>query len=97
MYRIRNSDWSLDQDHDPDGEDQKQAALRYIMEAWHLAIHDGIEPEMAAALPLATLAVLFGAPAPTEEKSIRRIVAYQLRYHYRVTHSFCVLVTLPIG
>ena len=46
MYRIRNSDWSLDHDHDPDGEDQKQAALRYIMEAWHLAIHDGIEPEM---------------------------------------------------
>ena len=38
-----------------------------------------------------------GEPAPTEEKSIRRIVVYQLRYHYRVTHSFCVLVTLPIG
>ena len=47
MYRVRN-DWSLDYDLDPEGDDQKQAALRYIMEAWHMAIHDGIEPEMLA-------------------------------------------------
>ena len=48
MYRIRNGgSWSLDFDHTIE-EDQKQAALRYIMEAWHLALHDGIEPEMLA-------------------------------------------------
>ena len=27
---------------------QKQAALRYILEAWEEALHDGIEPEMLA-------------------------------------------------
>ncbi len=27
---------------------QKQAALRYIIEAWEEALHDGIEPEMLA-------------------------------------------------
>lgn len=48
MYRVRNGDWSLDYDLDSEGEDQKQAALRYIMEAWHMAIHDGIEPECLA-------------------------------------------------
>lgn len=45
---MRNGEWSLDADHAYDGEDQKHAALRYIMEAWHLALHDGIEPEMLA-------------------------------------------------
>lgn len=28
--------------------DQKQAALRYILDAWEEALHDGIEPEMLA-------------------------------------------------
>jgi hypothetical protein len=27
-------------------EAQKQAALRYILDAWEEALHDGIEPEM---------------------------------------------------
>jgi hypothetical protein len=49
VYRIRNGgSWSLDLDDTPEDDDQKQAALRYIMEAWHLALHDGIEPEMLA-------------------------------------------------
>ena len=48
MYRMRNGGWSLDSDPCAEGEDQQQAALRYIMEAWHLALHDGIEPEMLA-------------------------------------------------
>jgi hypothetical protein len=30
------------------GEAQKQAALRYILDAWEEALHDGIEPEMLA-------------------------------------------------
>lgn len=29
-------------------EDKKQAALRYIMEAWDEAVFDGIEPELLA-------------------------------------------------
>jgi predicted NUDIX family NTP pyrophosphohydrolase len=48
VYRMRNGAWSLEADYATEGEDQKQAALRYIMEAWHLALHDGIEPEMLA-------------------------------------------------
>jgi hypothetical protein len=48
LYRIRNGGWSEESDPATEGEDQKQAALRYIMEAWHLALHDGIEPEMLA-------------------------------------------------
>jgi hypothetical protein len=32
----------------PEGEAQKQAALRYILDAWEEALHDGIEPEMLA-------------------------------------------------
>jgi hypothetical protein len=30
------------------GDAQKQAALRYILDAWEEALHDGIEPEMLA-------------------------------------------------
>ena len=46
---MRNSgSWSLDLDYTLEGDDQKQAALRYILEAWQLALHDGIEPEMLA-------------------------------------------------
>jgi hypothetical protein len=48
LYRIRNGGWSHESETAAEGEDQKQAALRYIMEAWHLALHDGIEPEMLA-------------------------------------------------
>jgi hypothetical protein len=32
----------------PASEVQKQAALRYILDAWEEALHDGIEPEMLA-------------------------------------------------
>ncbi len=31
-----------------DGGSQKQEALRYILDAWEEALHDGIEPEMLA-------------------------------------------------
>jgi hypothetical protein len=43
-------------------EEQKQAALRYILDAWEEALHDGIEPEMLANAALfAALADLIGA------------------------------------
>jgi hypothetical protein len=32
----------------PEDEALKQAALRYILDAWEEALHDGIEPEMLA-------------------------------------------------
>ena len=32
----------------PKDDGQKQAALRYILDAWEEALHDGIEPEMLA-------------------------------------------------
>jgi hypothetical protein len=42
-------------------EAQKQAALRYILDAWEEALHDGIEPEMLANAALfAALADLIG-------------------------------------
>lgn len=45
----------------PEGEAQKQAALRYILDAWEEALHDGIEPEMLANAALfAALADLIG-------------------------------------
>ena len=31
-----------------ENEAQKQAALRYILDAWQEALHDGIKPEMLA-------------------------------------------------
>ncbi len=46
MYRIR--DYSLSRDSSAALEEQKQAALRYILEAWEEAIYDGIQPEMLA-------------------------------------------------
>ena len=43
------------------GDAQKQAALRYILDAWEEALHDGIEPEMLANAALfAALADLIG-------------------------------------
>jgi hypothetical protein len=43
-------------------EEQKQAALRYILDAWQEALHDGIEPEMLANAALfAAFADLIGA------------------------------------
>jgi hypothetical protein len=43
-------------------EAQKQAALRYILDAWEEALHDGIEPEtLANAALFAALADLIGA------------------------------------
>jgi hypothetical protein len=42
-------------------DEQKQAALRYILDAWEEALHDGIEPEMLAnAAMFAALADLIG-------------------------------------
>ena len=42
-------------------EAQKQQALRYILDAWEEALHDGIEPEMLAnAAMFAALADLIG-------------------------------------
>jgi hypothetical protein len=44
-----------------ENEAQKQAALRYIFDAWEEALHDGIEPEMLANAALfASLADLIG-------------------------------------
>ncbi len=44
-----------------DGGSQKQEALRYILDAWEEALHDGIEPEMLANAALfASLADLIG-------------------------------------
>lgn len=48
--------------HSSASEEQKQAALRYILDAWEEALHDGIEPEMLANAALfAALANLIGA------------------------------------
>ena len=33
---------------DAEDDARKQAALRYILDAWEEALHDGIEPEMLA-------------------------------------------------
>ena len=48
-------------------DDQKQAALRYILDAWEEALHDGIEPEMLANAALfaslADLISLYGEDA----------------------------------
>jgi hypothetical protein len=44
-----------------ENEAQKQQALRYILDAWEEALHDGIEPEMLAnAAMFAALADLIG-------------------------------------
>ncbi len=44
-----------------ENEAQKQTALRYILDAWEEALHDGIEPEMLANAALfAALADLIG-------------------------------------
>ena len=46
---------------DPESEIQKQAALRYILDSWEEALHDGIEQEMLANAALfAALADLIG-------------------------------------
>jgi hypothetical protein len=46
----------------PDDEARKQAALRYILDAWEEALRDGIEPEMLANAALfAALADLVAA------------------------------------
>ncbi len=43
------------------GDAERQAALRYILDAWEEALHDGIEPEMLANAALyAALADLIG-------------------------------------
>jgi hypothetical protein len=46
----------------PDDTSQSQDALRYILDAWEEALHDGIEPEMLANAALfAALADLVAA------------------------------------
>ena len=46
----------------PDNDARKQAALRYILDAWEEALRDGIEPEMLANASLfAALADLVSA------------------------------------
>jgi hypothetical protein len=45
----------------PQGDGPKHAALKYILDAWEEALHDGIEPEMLANAALfAALADLIG-------------------------------------
>lgn len=46
MNRIKICDLEHDPSLSPD--EKKQAALRYIMEAWDEAVFDGIEPELLA-------------------------------------------------
>lgn len=51
----------------PEDHTRKQAALRYILDAWEEALHDGIEPEMLANAALfaalADLILLYGEDA----------------------------------
>jgi hypothetical protein len=49
VYRTRNSA-IVEASYETSSaiDEQKQAALRYIMEAWNEALFDGIEPEMLA-------------------------------------------------
>lgn len=42
MHRASHKSWLSE------NEAQKRAALRYILDAWEEALHDGIEPEMLA-------------------------------------------------
>jgi len=47
--------------HSPQSDGPKHAALKYILDAWEEALHDGIEPEMLANAALfAALADLIG-------------------------------------
>ncbi len=46
MNRVRIFDTNCDSSLSSD--EKKQAALRYIMEAWDEAVYDGIEPELLA-------------------------------------------------
>jgi hypothetical protein len=46
VYRVKNYEQTRESSTLLD--EQKQAALRYIMEAWEEAIYDGIQPEMLA-------------------------------------------------
>ncbi len=46
MNRIKFYD--LPHGASPTAEEKKQAALRYIMDAWEEAVYDGIEPELLA-------------------------------------------------
>ena len=46
MNRIKHHE--LPRELSASAEEKKQAALRYIMEAWEEAVFDGIEPELLA-------------------------------------------------
>ena len=61
-------------------EEQRQAALRYILDAWEEALHDGIEPEMLANAALfAALADLIGAYG---EDAVAKINGLSRRIHH---------------
>ena len=46
-----------------DGGSQNQEALRYILDAWEEALHDGIEPEMLANAALFAALTAYGEDA----------------------------------
>ena len=62
-------------------EAEKHAALRYILDAWEEALHDGIEPEMLANAALfAALADLIGVYG--EEAVAKMTTGLSRRIHH---------------
>jgi hypothetical protein len=62
-------------------EPEKRAALRYILDAWEEALHDGIEPEMLANAALfAALADLIGVYG--EEAVAKMTTGLSRRIHH---------------
>ena len=62
-------------------EAEKHAALRYILDAWEEALHDGIEPEMLANAALfAALADLIGVYG--EEAIAKMTTGLSRRIHH---------------
>ena len=60
---------------------EKQTALRYILDAWEEALHDGIEPEMLANAALfAALADLIGVYG--EEAVAKMTTGLSRRIHH---------------
>ena len=78
--------------------EQKQAALRYILDAWEDALHDGIEPEMLANAALfAALADLIGAYG--EDAVAYRVVheALMSTLHHATSANSSVVVRYEPG
>jgi hypothetical protein len=62
-------------------EAQKRAALKYILDAWEEALHDGIEPEMLANAALfAALADLIGVYG--EDAVAKMTIGLSRRIHH---------------